>query len=41
MLELMATGCEILRSPGELPIMFRDPNGVIVELVPVGRYKTP
>ena len=40
-LELRATGCEILRSPGELPIMLRDPSGVVAELVPVGRYKTP
>ena len=39
--ELKATGCEILKSPGEPPIKFRDPNGVVTELVPVGRYKTP
>ena len=39
--ELKASGCEILSPPGELPVKFRDPNGVVAELVPVGRYKTP
>ncbi|MBI4573756.1 MAG: hypothetical protein HY713_10805 [candidate division NC10 bacterium] len=39
--ELLATGCEILSPPGELPVKFRDPTGVVAELVPVGRYKTP
>jgi hypothetical protein len=39
--ELRATDCEIPSSPGELPIKCRDPNGVVAELVPVGRYKTP
>ncbi len=39
--ELLATGCEILSPPGELPVKFRDPSGVVAELVPVGRYKTP
>jgi lactoylglutathione lyase len=37
--ELQATGCEILSPPGEIPIKFRDPNGVVAELVPVGRYQ--
>ena len=39
--ELEATGCEILSPPGELPVKFRDPSGLVAELVPVGRYKTP
>ena len=39
--EVKAAGCEILSSPGELPIRFRDPSGVVAELVPVGRYKKP
>ena len=36
-----AAGCEILSPPGEIPVKFRDPNGVVAELVPVGRYKKP
>jgi hypothetical protein len=39
--ELKATGCEILSPPGELPVKFRDPNGIVAELVPVGRYRQP
>ncbi len=39
--ELQAAGCEILSPPGELPVKFRDVSGVVAELVPVGRYKTP
>lgn len=39
--ELKANGCEILSPPGELPVKFRDVSGVVAELVPVGRYKTP
>jgi lactoylglutathione lyase len=39
--ELKAAGCEIISAPGELPVKFRDPNGVVAELVPVGRYKKP
>jgi lactoylglutathione lyase len=38
--ELEATGCQILSPAGEIPVKFRDPNGVVVELVPPGRYKT-
>jgi lactoylglutathione lyase len=36
---LKAAGCEILSPPGEVPVKFRDPNGVVAELVPPGRYK--
>jgi catechol 2,3-dioxygenase-like lactoylglutathione lyase family enzyme len=39
--ELRAAGCEILSPPGELPVKFRDPSGVVAELVPKGRYKKP
>jgi lactoylglutathione lyase len=39
--ELKASGCEIISPPGELPVKFRDPSGVVAELVPVGRYKKP
>lgn len=39
--DLRAAGCEIFSPPGEIPIKFRDPSGVVAELVPVGRYKTP
>ena len=39
--ELQAAGCEILSPPGEVPVKFRDPNGVIAELVPPGRYNKP
>ena len=37
--ELSAAGCTILSPEGEIPIKFRDPNGVVAELVPPGRYK--
>lgn len=39
--EARAAGCEILSAPGEVPIRFRDPNGVVAELLPAGRYKRP
>ncbi len=38
---LKAAGCEILSALGEIPVKFRDPNGVVAELVPPGRYKKP
>jgi lactoylglutathione lyase len=37
--ELRAAGCEMLSPPGEIPVKFRDPNGVVAELVPAGRYR--
>jgi catechol 2,3-dioxygenase-like lactoylglutathione lyase family enzyme len=37
--ELRAAGCEILTPPGEVPVKFRDPNGLVAELVPPGRYR--
>jgi len=39
LVELQAAGCEILSPAGEIPIKFRDPNGVVAELVPAGRYQ--
>ena len=36
--ELVAAGCDILSPAGEIPVKFRDPNGVVAELVPPGRY---
>ena len=39
--ELRASGCELLSAPGEIPVKFRDPNGVVAELIPAGRYKKP
>jgi lactoylglutathione lyase len=38
---LREAGCEIISPPGEIPVKFRDPNGVVAELVPRGRYKQP
>jgi predicted enzyme related to lactoylglutathione lyase len=36
--EILAAGCEILSPAGEIPVKFRDPNGVVAELVPPNRY---
>lgn len=38
-IQLQAAGCEILSPAGEVPVKFRDPNGVVAELVPPGRYR--
>ncbi len=32
-------GGQVLTPPGEVPVKFRDPDGVICELVPFGRYQ--
>lgn len=37
--ELRKYGCEIISSPGEIPVKFRAPGGTVAELVPVGRYR--
>ena len=34
-------GRPVLRNGVRLPVKFRDVSGVVAELVPVGRYKTP
>jgi predicted enzyme related to lactoylglutathione lyase len=36
--QLREAGCEILSPAGEIPVKFRDPNGVVAELVPPNRY---
>ena len=38
LVEVRAAGCEVLSPAGEIPIKFRDPNGIVAELVPPGRY---
>ncbi|HWP34766.1 MAG TPA: VOC family protein [Thermodesulfobacteriota bacterium] len=35
---LVRYGCELISAPGEIPIKFRDPNGIVAEIVPRGRY---
>ena len=37
--EILAAGCEILTPADEVPVKFRDPNGLVAELVPPGRYR--
>ena len=39
--QLVAAGCRVISDPGVVPIKFRDPGGVLAEIVPVGRYKQP
>jgi lactoylglutathione lyase len=38
---LVAAGCTLISDPGVVPVKFRDPGGVVAEIVPVGRYKRP
>ncbi|HEV8308279.1 MAG TPA: VOC family protein [Methylomirabilota bacterium] len=38
---LLAAGCRMISEPGVVPIKFRDPGGVVAEIVPEGRYRTP
>lgn len=35
---LKGQGCKLISSPGEVPIKFRDPSGIVAEIVPEGRY---
>ena len=35
---LKKQGCELISRPGEVPIKFRDPSGIVAEIVPPGRY---
>jgi lactoylglutathione lyase len=37
--EIVARGCEIVSDPAVIPVKFRDPGGIVAELVPIGRYK--
>jgi len=36
--KVTANGGKILSKPGEVPIKYRSPDGVIAEVVPMGRY---
>ena len=36
--KVAANGGTILSKPGEVPIKYRSPDGVIAEVVPMGRY---
>lgn len=38
---LVSAGCVLISDPGVVPIKFRDPGGVVAEIVPVGRYERP
>ena len=37
--KVTANGGKILSRPGEVPIKYRSPDGVIAEVVPMGRYE--
>jgi len=37
--KVTANGGKILSKPGEVPIKYRSPDGVIAEVVPMGRYE--
>ena len=39
--QLVAAGCRVISDPGAVPIKFRDPGGVLAEIVPRGRYQQP
>ena len=36
--QLKRQGCTLISRPGEVPIKFRDPSGIVAEIVPPGRY---
>jgi catechol 2,3-dioxygenase-like lactoylglutathione lyase family enzyme len=38
---LRGAGCEILSPPGEVPVKFRDPGGVVAEIGPFVNYVKP
>jgi lactoylglutathione lyase len=35
---LKAAGCEILSAPGELPVKFRDPGGIVAEVAKFKKF---
>ena len=37
--KVTANGGKILSKPGEVPIKYRSPDGVVAEVVPMGRYE--
>jgi lactoylglutathione lyase len=36
--KLKAAGCEILSEPGEVPVKFRDPGGIVAEVAKFKKY---
>ena len=36
--DIRALGCEVVSDPGVIPVKFRDPGGIVSELVELGRY---
>ena len=39
--EIRKFGCQIISDPGVVPIKFRAPGGIVLEIVPQERYKKP
>jgi lactoylglutathione lyase len=37
--KVVANGGTILSKPGEIPIKYRSPDGIVAEIVPMGRYE--
>ncbi|MGH7772949.1 MAG: VOC family protein [Candidatus Binatia bacterium] len=37
--EIRKLGCEIISGPGVIPVKFRAPGGIVLEIVPKERYK--
>ena len=37
-LDIQALGCQVISDPGVIPVKFRDPGGIVAELVEIGRY---
>jgi lactoylglutathione lyase len=37
--KVVANGGTVLSKPGEIPIKYRSPDGIVEEIVPIGRYE--
>ncbi len=37
--DIQSLGCQVISDPGVIPVKFRDPGGIITELVEMGRYR--
>src|ERR1700757_4076372 len=37
--KVVANGGTVLSKPGEIPIKYRSPDGIVAEIVPIGRYE--
>lgn len=37
--KVVASGGTVLSKPGEIPIKYRSPDGIVAEIVPAGRYE--